>query len=226
MPSKATVSDIISRALDFCDIPATSGWVDQTRLVDMANDGLSDMHYRMVLSHEDYLTELYETDVQAGEASIPLPSDFFKLSAIFLIESGTRFKLDRFNWRDHDGSSINVVVSRPRYRVIGQHIRLFPPSMGNYRLEIWYIRQFRELSLTEEIDQSLPHGWDCYVVGHIAEYLLQRKEADPTPAAKYKAEAWDMILASMPERDASGPKTAIDTSYRYRPRRVLPVPYK
>lgn len=226
MPAKATVSDIISRALDYCDIPSSSAWVTQNRLIDIVNDGLSDLHYRIAMAFEDYLTELQEYDVRAGEEAIPLPSDFFKLVSLYLINGGTRYKMERYRWQDMHVSPTTITTSHPRYRVIGQHIRFFPAMMGTYSVELWYVRQFRDLASTDELDPSLPHGWDCYVMGHVAEYLLQRKEADPTPAAKYKAEAWEMISSAIAERDAGGPKTVIDTTGRYRVKRVLPIPVK
>lgn len=224
---KATLADIRARALDFADVPYSSSWVTTARVNDIINDALNDLHTMIVESYEDYLTEQYNTTLASGTDSITVPSDFFKLRGIYIIDNNFRFRLEPWEWQDLHAMISTTVSARPRYRVMGQQIKFWPVALSDYTLEVWYIKQFKDLVAdNDEIEPALPNGWDCYAVGHVAAYLLQRKEQDPGPALAYKEDARRQIESALTSRDAAGPKKFKDLSERYRKKVWYPAPIK
>ena len=114
----------------------------------------------------------------------------------------------------------------PRYRIISNHIEWLPAPATSKDVEIYYVRQFVPLeNTTDEISPEIPRGWEDFVVAHLAEYLLDKRDLDSTSAAKRKEMARRKIIDSASHRNASGPRKTIDVNRRYDPGRSRKLPY-
>ena len=134
MANTSTLYDLKARALDYADMTASS-FPDEERLTDYINTGLSSLHDILSNAYGDYIHKSTNVTLVSGTEDYALPTDFYKLQKVFLLDSNRRYKMDRFSPDDIDGTKTN-------------------PSLSG-TMQIWYIPQ--HTVLTSDTDLSLIH---------------------------------------------------------------------
>lgn len=228
---RVKLEDIIRRAFRMADVPVpdenrSDQYVDLVEAVDEANAGLAELHDLLVEKWIDWLTKTATVTMTVGQQTTLLPSDFLALREIFIIDSGNqRHPLDEFRLDEMAGSTTTATDSYPDYRIMNTHLYWHPLPSGARSVELWYVRAFDVLEdLNDEISPELPAGWEEYVVGHLAEYIIDKAERNSTTGAKAKARAERRITTLASNRNASGPRKTPDVSGRFARRRRYPYP--
>jgi len=235
MPS--TAGEIITRGHRMADIPEASAlqtdpFVTTDEALEIVNEGLGELHDLLVEVYEEWLTEVDTSlSMTAAGRTTALPSDFFKLRGLFLLDGTQRIELYPFDPLDIAGTTTTDTTDRPDYRIVGNKLYWSELPGSAYSLEIWYVRQFRPLDDIADLPEpEIPEGWELFVVAFLANYLLAKEESDTTPAEKALARARRRIESAATNRDASRPQQVRDVSGRFdtdrrgRRRRRLPYP--
>jgi len=228
--ARVTLYTICARALMLADIPfgddtATGNAYSAGELQAVANEGLAELRDLLVEAWEGFLATDDTVKMRSGERYTTLPDDFFKLQHLYLIEGSQRIEIDPWGFEELSGTETTETDSYPRYQVRGNRIVWHPLPASDRDVEMWYVRQFKDLTHWEdEISPEIPRGWESFVVAHIAEYVLTRQERDTRPATMMRERARQHIISSASNRDASRPRVTPDVSGRYRRRRNFPLP--
>lgn len=231
----ATAAEMITRGHNMVDVPEasvlqTNPFVTVKEALSVINAGLGELHDLLVEVYEDWLTEVDTSlSMTAGQRTTNLPADFFKLRALFLINSGQRVELFPFDPLDVAGSTVTGTTDRPCYRILRNKLYWSELPGTAYQLELWHMRQFRPLlDVNETPEPEIPAGWELFVVAHYGFYLLGKEESSTLPAEKAMGRARQRIEAAATGRDASRPQQVKDTRGRFdrdrRWRRRLPYP--
>lgn len=220
--ARPTLATIISRAHKLATIPEqSSGRTDalssQAETIAEVNSALGELHELIVDAYQDYLTVYTELSMTAGSNSTQLPDDFFKLRSLHVvIDSDHRQKLDPWQMSDRGSYRVNESWDYPNYRIIGNDIIWMPTPNTTRTVEMYYIRQFQPLeNTTDELPQEIPLGWEDFLVAHVAEWLLDIAELDPTPGVRRLQKARKRITESAGKRNSAEPQTTTDVNNRY-----------
>jgi len=228
---RVTLGDIINRAFRMADVSIpdesrSDQYVSLIEATDEANAGLAELHDLLVEKWIDWLAKTATVTMTAGQQTTLLPADFLALQEIFLIDSGNqRHRLEEFRLDEMAGSTTSKTDSFPDYRIMNTHLYWHPLPSGTRSVELWYTRAFDVLEDTnDEISPELPAGWEEFVVGHLAEYIIDKAERNSTAGAKAKARAERRIITVASNRNASRPRKTPDVSGRYARKRRFPYP--
>jgi hypothetical protein len=185
-----TAENIAKTACALADVPypsadQTNPFVTPVELLGFVNLGLGYLHDLLIEVYDDWLTVVDDSlTMTAGGATTKLPTDFYKLRALFLIDSGQRVELYPFDPLDMAGSTTTDTSDRPQYRLVANDIRWLELPGSAYTLELWYIRQFRDLvDIEDRPEPEIPNGWEMYVVAWVAHFLATKEESGRLPAA-------------------------------------------
>lgn len=220
--ARATLGSIVSRAHRLASVPEqTSGRTDalatQSDVIEEANSALGELHDLIVDANQDYLTVFTTVSMVASSNKTLLPNDFYKLRSIYALDSSQqRRKLKMFNIGDQSRYRVAESWDYPDYRIMNNYIYWLPlPSVAR-TVEIFYIRQFIPLENTnDELPPEIARGWEDFIVGHVAEWLLDVSELDPTPGRKKKEESRRRIQSSASRRNSAEPRKLPDVNNRY-----------
>lgn len=232
--ARPNLGAIITRAHRLAAIPEasssrTSAVATQAEMIDEANAALAELYDIIIEGWEDILTSSTQLSMVAGENKTLLPADFYKLRTIYaLVDSDQRRALDQWQMPDVASRRVTEAWDYPDYRLVGRYIEWLPTPSTTRTVEMYYVRQFLQLNATtDELPPEITRGWEEFVVGFLAEYLLDKRNLDPTPAIRRKEMARKRIQRSCSQRDASRPRRTIDVNQRYdgfRRRQRLPWP--
>lgn len=225
-----TLGDLKTRALRLADVPADStsrsdAVIADAELTDIANEGLHELRDLLVESWEGYLSTDSTTTMSAGVNYTSLPSDFYKLEHLFMLDGNERRELDSWDFKDLSGSTNTDTADVPYYRIRGDRIIWWPLPASTKTVEIWYVKQFAELvNDTDTLDSAIMPGWEKYIIAHMAEYILAKEERDMSAAVMMKEQTRQKITASASNRDASRPRHTPEVTGRYRRNYRYPYP--
>ena len=201
-----TAQDLISRAHRMVDIPEdstsrTDAPVSFVEMLAECNSGLVELHDLVTGEHHDFYMQKADLAVASGDTRTSLPEGFAGERKIYLIDAGARVPLEPFNHDDLDGGLRATTTTRPRYKITGEYLWWSEPLQSAYTVELWYIRQYRELTHGGDIVQpEIPFGWTDYVVGHMGAYLAAKKELDPSYPLSRKKAAAQRVLSGLAKR--------------------------
>lgn len=228
--ARVTLGNIITYGHLMADVPEPStsrsgAFASEDEIAKKANDGLSELHDILMNKYEDWLTTKGTINLYQGNETTILPSDFYKLKKLFLLDGNQRVSPDPFELDDLEGTTTTETSTHPDYKIMGNRIYWRNLPSANQQSEIWYIRQFKPLvNRDDEIAPELPAGWDTYPIAYVAKYLLGKAERDPSIAILEMRTVKDRIESAATNRDASRPRTSKDVSGRFERKRRYPDP--
>ena len=131
----------------------TSQFIDNNEFTGYLNASLSELHGLIVNSYggQYFMQELILNILPQGvKTSTNLPDDVYKVLGIDLLLSPypttNRITLERFNWNERNrpnalriAAYATQFATNIRYAILGQEIRIAPPSNSQYELAVWYI---------------------------------------------------------------------------------------
>jgi len=200
----ATGQNIWDTALDYVDMTGSS-FPDTTAGLRYLNAALAELHELLVSSPQsEYFHSESTITVVSGTEAYNLPSDFYRMKALYYVSSNRRFKVKRYNPISVDG------------------YRNSPLTGGS--LELWYVPYFTELtSLTESISTALQPQWQDYAALSVAVRLALREESFELAKmlAGERARKRAMIEAAIGPRDEQEPDSIGDYYERYESGRHL-----
>lgn len=188
--------------------------------VDMdINDALSEIYEAIVQVDENYFLSTDDTTMDGSE-TYDLPSDFFKLKAIFYVSGNDEYIVDPMNTSDMSryrwGAQSFIQALWPTsnasfyFDLQGDTIRV-APAPGSGTLRVRYIPKLTRMTDdTDTVDSffedAVPARWIYgFVVPKIvAKLLARRQEMDMVPYWEGKSyQAMQTILESADDRDYS-----------------------
>lgn len=176
------------------------------------NGSLSELHELLITNYgEDYALSESFVSTAAGEDSIPLPADFFKLLSLDISTCDGYATVSRFN-----------LSARNRY--------LPQSALPASVFRLWYVPRFSNLtSLSDELPDNLTlENWSEYAIVDTCIKVATKREDDPSVFMAQKAGLAQRIGRHSKSRDAGQPFTAIQPEGFYEPLylRSSPVSYR
>ena len=214
-----TLKNLRDRALDKCDIPATSAWIDTAMMTNEVNNALGELRDVISEYSSDFLFVTSLLTVTKNVATVALPSDFLSLRSLWLVYSNQRRKLTLMNSGDIDNTVYdNTLTTIPyRYRLQASTIWIWPYPMQAMQLEIQYDATFVDLAADgDALSVLIPKGWENFIVYHVCAYLRTKGELDPSEFMARKDQIKEEISKSLARRDSKSPKHGTDIRNRFR----------
>lgn len=194
------LGDIWANALDRADLTGTS-YPDLNRKADLVNRALAKVHYMTTASNQNYIAQSVQINVVPNVQYYPLPTDFYQLLKIYIIESGMYRVVRRLSFEMIHGMQpnsdtpatleVNYVPVAPKFHN--------PPDDG------------------EVITTSFPDGlFEELVAIEVARKLLMRGEKTNPDLEAERKELMAMLQNYLEPRDAAEPLEMVDTHQRWR----------
>lgn len=229
---RTTLSDLKTRGLRRADLPADTttraeAIVTDAELTDEANAGLSELHGLILQQRQNHFEATEVVRTTAGVDWTPQPDYCLSVRRVYVHDSGARARLYPWELEDLDGSNTTDTSNRFRWRIQGSLFRWLPAPAAAYDVEVVFLRSFRKLvNPSDPVEPELPEGWEIYPVAHLAEYIQQKRNLDPTPHTAKKAQIAAQIAKLSQVQKETGGSFFKDVSGRFdesrRPR--LPWP--
>lgn len=194
-----TGTQIWDRAVEYADMVNSSFPTSDTALrLNYVNTALSQLHYKLAELDPDYFHAEASQPVVAGVPSYALPSDFYKLKQVYLVDGSKRYMIDRFQHGTMDGWE-NA-----------------PLDSGS--LALLYVPAFSKLAaIGDAIGSRLPPGWEEWCSLKIAIKLLMREESDVSTLTALFQDVDGQIAASAAPIDSAVVDKVVDTGMRFYP---------
>jgi type II secretory pathway component PulJ len=214
------------------DVPAEStsrpdAFVTNSELIEVLNEGIAELQDVVLEAYEDNYTVKGTLTTTASQEWSQIPDDMLRIRKLFLLDSGTRVQLERFDLNELNGTDSSDTSDRFRYRLLGNKLYWAPAPNGAYAIEAWYSKRITPLVDTQDtLPPEIEVSWERFLVAHLAAYTVAKQELDPSVALSVKAQAKDRIIRGAPGRDAGTQRTVIDVTGRYTQRRQFPIPKK
>lgn len=143
----------------------------------------------------DYHTAMFTFDTTIDEDTYPLPTDFYKLRAVWISEGGRYIKLRPADLdRAHVYTGQQAGTKRGyRYRVTNRNLVLMPVPQAVESLRVFYVPNKQEMTadgdtLTLDVPIELK-----YILSIAWRDVLDRQNLDPSPAVA-KIQAYEQKL--------------------------------
>jgi hypothetical protein len=185
--TRPKVSDVIRKGLAQAGSKApVSGrprnFITQQELLDVVNDGLTDLQELLFESSPQNLRYRVELPVVSGVDFVMLPEDCLEAVRVSQLTDGRRSRLTRWKMDDLEGTS-GTTSSSPKWSVGGAQLQFLPAPSWSGTVELWYARALpRVSSEADYIPAEVPPGSDRYLAAYLAVYCLGKEESDPSPA--------------------------------------------
>ncbi len=157
MANTVTAGTLWSRALDYADM-TNSAFPDTNRKYDLLNAALSELHYAIVNTNQDYIVATPQSiSVTSGTATYALPSDFYKALKVYRVDGQRRYVVRQYTREEADG------------------LLAVPSSSDTW--ELHYIPQATLFTADgDSVASTYPPGSEDYIALHVAVRLLTREE--------------------------------------------------
>ena len=155
----------------------------------------------------DYFTTSSSQAVTSGTDSYTVPTDFYKLRAVWMLDGSRYIRLlpaDLDAAHLYTGQTVGTKAGY-RYRLMGRSLYLMPTPSANETLRIYYIPIKTEMtSDSDSVTFDVPIEYK-YILAIAWRDLLDRQNLDPSPAIA-KADAYEKKLRTAADgRDAGEP---------------------
>ena len=226
MAYTSTGTQIVAMARQLADEENSTFVTDANALI-MCNAGIADLWEQITEAdpHAYYAQDDFATT--AGTTSYTLPSDFYEVFRVDLVQNGVNCPIPRFQLQTVDiGTAYEsndwAAVS---YRIMGRgidgslaRIHILPdPGDNTYLLHYGQCPQ-RLASLASNLDNVA--GWDRYVALCVAIDMVNKGERDPSALSIERERVLSRIVKRAGKRDQGRPDVIADVrSLDYFPRR-------
>ena len=220
--ARVTLQDIRERAHALAQVPQessgrTSALASKAAVTSEINAALGELHNILVNANQDYMTEYMTFDIAADDDKYLLPEDFYKLrSLVAQVSTNERRPLEEWQILDQSRYRVNEAWDYPDYRIMGRYIRWLPIPRIARTIEMYYVRQWLPLeNESDELPPEIARGWEDFLVGHAAMWLLKTLSLDWTKAREMKEESREMIKDAAEKRNSYQPRKTPDVNRRY-----------
>lgn len=221
--AKTTLAELKEQVLDRADMTG-SGFITDTRVRDYVNSAGAELHQILVDSFENYFLKIDTFSLATDQEKYLLPNDYLKTKKLFIKEGDVRvvissFNLDEFDRSEHYAVPLTYGDSRYlRYRIEGSFLYFTPTPRQGDSIEHWYTPQYKKLiNDGDELNYSVPVGWDEYIIVTAAMKCLVKEESDTAPLAIEKQQLEQRIINAAANRDEGEPHRIRDVTLRYKP---------
>ncbi len=203
-----------------------SSFVTDAEIDDMINYEMGDLYDLLVGSFEDHFISTSTIALVSGTENYNLPSDFYKLRAVFFKDAGQgqRWRLQRINIAEFEYDyeyygSVGGFNRYMRYRILDDQIYFVPEPIGSGSIELFYVPEMTKISSdSTPISFNVPtQGWEQYVVAGTAARMLSKEESDPSALLAEQGRIKANIQHMAVNRDAASPERTLDVYGRFEP---------
>ena len=218
--SRATLIELKNKIRRAAEIDYTD-FVKNDELIDYINDSLSELWDILVASCQDYFIHRHKFNLVVDQESYPLPSDFYKLTKVFYVDTNGRNKmnkvnLDKLDYFSNTATSTTSEDSDAMYFISGNKFWITPPPATADVIELWYVPQATKLmSDSDEVDISIVNGWDKYITASVLAIIKAKEESDPTFWLMEKERQERRIVRMATNRDQSESESVSDYYRRF-----------
>lgn len=226
MANQATLTELRGRVAANADTSfSTTSFVTTAQVNQWINDYLSEIHYMLADSGEDYFRSVSPSiALVASQSLYDLPSDFYKARGVDLIDGNSnRYDVPRFMTHERNayaGTTLAQKADTPSgylYRVLGDKLEIIPtPTAAGSSLQVRYVRQFAPLEAdTDRVDPSVPQGWEDYAALMATANYSAKEEGDPTYWFARAERKLAIIREGLKQRDQVGVLRVTDVYGRW-----------
>lgn len=211
---------MLARVAANADTPITANGFGATdQVTQWLNDHMSEIHYLLANSGEDYFNVTPQSITLTGAASYALNADFYKAKGVDVLLGGQYYDVPRISPGERNVYQANANGPRGAefgYRILGGSIALLPVQSGG-TLRVNYVPHFKRLvsGSNEAVDPSVPEGWEAYAVAQATAKLLAKEESDTTYWVNEAAKLWAQMKSFFEPRDQVEPMRVVDVYGRF-----------
>lgn len=179
-----------------------SSFVSDAEWNDYADESASELFDLLLATDEKAYQSSATINVVSGTQQYALPSTFYKVMGVFIIELGQRIlSLERFTAHDlgYEGGVYGIhnlaQSGRPyAYEVIGSNIWFYPKPSGNHTVELLFVPQYtRFTSDAATLPYPVVNGWEEFVSLGMAIKARIKEESDVSALQLQKQMCADRI---------------------------------
>jgi len=209
-----TFAELKARARSRADMDG-SEFVTDEEFALYVRDSAAELYDVLVSSFQDYYLETTaEATLSLGEASIALPSSFYKLRGVDRYSSSAQWTtLSPYSFAERNDNSGSMTSSGIRYRVQAGALKLTPTDACDGTYRVHYVPLMPALTLDADVFDD-HNRWADYIVVDAAIKALQKEESSTTTLEKQKQALLKRIEDMSKQVDAGGPEVVVDSSRR------------
>jgi hypothetical protein len=167
---------------------------------------------------EDYFATSFSTTITAGQDTVPLPADFYKLLWVEVQRDTNRWtKIRRFEVSEQNYyvTALAYPLTGLTYRLRANTLWLSPPgASAGLTIRLWYVPVQPPLTLDTDTMDGL-NGWDEYVVLLTARKALVKEEQDVSDLDAELMVFKQRLESMAPNRDQAQPMRIYDNDRIY-----------
>jgi len=219
--------ELRDRIRRLADVRSTVRWTDAI-INDLINEAVPELQDLILSENDTYLLTFEQKNIVAGTASVALPTDFYKLRGVDILDSSGEWRtLQRFNFQARWSTDSQITARTDlMYSVQGDTL-VFHAEPGwsqtnGVMIWYWYILADLINDITEFNGQN---GWDKWIVYKVAIEIMVADEQDITSMAALLGAQEQRIRKAASVRDRANPPVVRDVRRRFaRPHDRLPRP--
>lgn len=197
MARTVTESSLVQRILQRANLENHSNFADTNQVIDLLNTAVTEVYDILVAaSPPDYFSTDFTITTVSGQTSYDLPSDFYKLRAVFVNEGDNEY--------------------RPISAINEQERQYFRPPAGAYSVIMRYIPSCPIID--DDVGFDGIDGWDELAVTIAAINLLTRESANIQllPFLDAQRSRLEQRIRGLADRNPGEPQRVVRRSLRYR----------
>lgn len=212
-----TLTTLRARVRERADMTGSAFVADSATSLDAwINEAHQKLHAMVVDAFgEEYVSSTSAFTTLADTADYALPADFYKGLGVDLTIAGDVVALLPYMQPERNFYRNSHLLadpsSRPRYRLVGSNLRLYPIPQAGLTGSIRYAPA--ATTLTNGGDSvNYPNGWERFIVIDAAIQCLIKEESDVRALMVERERIEKEIEATKEARDLAAPKRVIDVS--------------
>lgn len=214
-----TLAQIRGRAQRLADME-NSDYVDDAEWLDYINEGLGNLHDKLIAKSEDYALSSSSITIVNGTDTYNLPSDFYKLRGVDMVRGGNNpnITLHPFMFAERNRRQYATGHLDPgyvyQYHIQGTQIRFIPTPSASDSVTVWYAPTVTQLASDgDTVDSFILDTWCQWVVLHAAIRAGIKEESDTSQLERQLAEFERRVEFTAANRDAGAPKKMVDVRH-------------
>lgn len=185
-----------------------TGWI---------NSGIAEVHDLIARHNPDFLLKWKDVEAYADDATVTLPTDFYQLRRLDLVEGDVSTRLRPFQIDDElylgEGEVWDPgrLGTRLRYMLQAGCVRLVPTPESTIVLRLWYVPHATKLSADGDKYNGV-NGHEDLVYEHALRLMKARESRDTSMHDQAIARLTKRLLAALGARNQSEPEYLADHS--------------
>lgn len=206
MSGSITLLNLRNEAKDRADM-VNSGLVSDSmwnKYINKSKDALYDM---LISAYDDeYFAKTSTFTIVPGTSNYSLPTDFYKLLHLEIVNSPTQRKtMRKFQFKNKNRYSYPSTIygyDVSKYRIVGSNLVLYPVPSSGQTLEMWYIPLATNL-VADGDELNGFNGFEEYIILDAAIKACRKEETDTQDLERDRMIITDRIERMRHNRDAA-----------------------